>query len=201
MIRRIKAGTFDFFRDSLPSMLETVTKREARQIFEQFPFMKTTNVWKKFIETGEAADEDAAAAAMVEAVREMGAILIEARSITKDADTVVQHANDFLDDLKANDASSPELVASAKRGSPRAIATLQQKFANQYLGGIDLETFQNPQWVDRARENFFADENLLRAVGDESVLSNLRNPNLRPLKVSEYEEADPSRILSSLTGN
>jgi hypothetical protein len=42
---------------------------------------------------------------------------------------------------------------------------------------------QNPQWVDRARENFFADENLLRAVGDESVLSNLRNPNLRPLKV------------------
>jgi hypothetical protein len=41
------------------SFLRTVTKREARQIFEQFPFMKTTNVWKKFIETGEAADEDA----------------------------------------------------------------------------------------------------------------------------------------------
>jgi len=43
--------------------------------------------------------------------------------------------------LKANDPSTAGLFDSVKSGDPMAIATLQQKFADKYLGGIDLDAF------------------------------------------------------------
>ncbi|EWM28446.1 hypothetical protein Naga_100591g1 [Nannochloropsis gaditana] len=95
LIQRIKAGTFDFFTDALPEMLESVTKDEAGLIFENFKVMKTTKAWKAFQESGDTEDEEAVASAMIKSVQEMGQIMLGARYFTKDADSVTAVTDEF----------------------------------------------------------------------------------------------------------
>ncbi|GAB5030689.1 Hypothetical protein NocV09_00303550 [Nannochloropsis oceanica] len=198
ILKMIKAGTFDFFKDALPDMLDTVTKEEAGLIFENFKFMKTTKAWKAFEATGNADDEEAVSAAMIKSVQEMGKVIIAARPITKDADSVTAVTDEFIQDLKDNDPSSAGLFDAVKSGDAMAIATLQQKFADKYLGGVDLDAFADNEWIERARAKFFANEDLLRLIDDNDVLDILRNPELKLHKASEMGSADPSRLLSSL---
>ncbi|EWM28447.1 hypothetical protein Naga_100627g1 [Nannochloropsis gaditana] len=100
--------------------------------------------------------------------------------------------------LKANDPSAPRLFDAVREGDPRAVATLQQMFADRYLGGVDLDAFQDNEWIEKARARFFANEDLLRLVDDNDILDILRNPDLKLHKASEMGNADPSRLLNSL---
>ncbi|GAB5035139.1 Hypothetical protein NocV09_02400150 [Nannochloropsis oceanica] len=200
ILKMVKAGTFDFFKDALPGMLDTVTKEEAGLIFENFKFMKTTEAWKAFEATGNADDEEAVSAAMIKSVQEMGKVMIAARPITKDADSVTAFTDEFVQNLKDNDPSTAGLFDAVKGGDRMAVNTLQQKFADKYMGGIDLDTFADSEWIERARSKFFANEDLLRLIDDEDVLDVLRNPELKLHKASEMGSADPSRLLSSLMG-
>ena len=63
--------------------------------------------------------------------------------------------------------------------------------------GIDIDAFQDNDFIDRARENLFKNEDLTRLIGDEDILSILKNPELR---LKKTPETDPDRILEDILG-
>ena len=57
------------------------------------------------------------------------------------------------------------------------------------MAGIDLDSFYDNTWIDQARADLMANDDLTRIIGDKQILNILADPNMRLQKEGGEETA------------